>query len=76
MSGRYGDLDYPKLTKTSVAGFLALFVLTAGINAWLAISGTAVPAWEETLLVDVEILSVLGIFLSVFVFGIALPLTE
>ncbi|SHG41706.1 DUF7860 family protein [Halobaculum gomorrense] len=76
MVGRYGDVNYPKLTKLSVLAFFALFVVTARLNAWLSMTGTAVPAWEEVLLVDIELLSVIGVFLSVFVFGVLLPLTE
>ncbi|MFC7069654.1 hypothetical protein [Halobaculum lipolyticum] len=76
MAGRYGNLDYPRLTKLSVLGFLSLFVVAVGVNAAVSLTGGSLPGWEETLLLDVEMLSVLGIFLSVFVFGIALPLTE
>jgi hypothetical protein len=35
-----------------------------------------VPAWEETLLFDMEVLGVLISLFSPFVFGVLLPLTE
>lgn len=76
MAGRYGNVDYPKVTKLSVVGFFALFVVTTALNVWISTTGMVVPSWETTLLVDIELLSVLGVFLSVFVFGIFLPLTE
>ncbi|WP_458207037.1 DUF7860 family protein [Haladaptatus sp. NG-SE-30] len=74
--GRYGDLDYPKLTKTGF--FLGVALLTIG--ALGEIVGTALygslPGWENTLFTDLEILGILLGLLSPFVFGIFLPLTE
>lgn len=74
--GRYGKLDYPKLTKT---GFL-LGVALVAIGALGEIVGTALygtlPGWENMLFTDLEILGILLGLLSPFVFGIFLPLTE
>ncbi|WP_435159644.1 hypothetical protein [Haladaptatus sp. DFWS20] len=74
--GRYGKLDYPKLTKT---GFL-LGVALVAIGALGEIVGSALfgplPGWENMLFTDLEILGILLGLLSPFVFGIFLPLTE
>lgn len=74
--GRYGDIDYARMTKggvaVSVAAFALAFLLQAGAHA----TGVPLPGWETTLLTDVEYLSILGVVVSVFVFGIFLPLTE
>ena len=76
MAGRYGDLDYPTLTKRGVLLGLGLFAVGAFGEFALAHTGVAVPAWEHALLVDAEWLGVLLALLSPFVFGIVLPLTE
>ena len=34
------------------------------------------PDWEETLLTDLEYLAILGVPVSAFVFGVAMPPTE
>ncbi|WP_049971695.1 DUF7860 family protein [Haladaptatus cibarius] len=74
--GRYGDLDYPKLTKRGF--FLGVALLTIG--ALGEIVGTALygplPAWENALFTDLEIIGILLGLLSPFVFGMFLPLTE
>lgn len=74
--GRYGDLDYPRLTKT---GFLLGFAMFA-VGALGEIIGHAyfapLPGWEETLLFDLEAIGLVIAFFSPFVFGILLPLTE
>ena len=74
--GRYGNLDYPKLTRT---GFLlGLSLLTVSMGIELAAQGLhySLPAWEETLLFDIGVLGLLLFLLSPIVFGIVLPLTE
>jgi len=76
MSGRYGDVDYPTLTKRAVLVCVAVFLLALAVEGTAAATGTTLPAWERTLLVDLELFAVAGIFLSAFVFGVALPLTE
>ncbi|QSG16246.1 hypothetical protein [Halapricum desulfuricans] len=74
--GRYGDLDYPKLTRN---GFLlGVGLLVAGLLGEAlgpAVLGS-LPAWGHTLFLDLEMLGiVVGLFAPI-VFGIALPLTE
>lgn len=76
MTGRYGDLDYPRLTKRSFLAGLILFAVGAVGEFAIFAAGLQIPAWEETLLLDLEILGVLICLLSPFVFGIVLPLTE
>jgi len=76
MAGRYGDLDYPTLTKRSVLLGVALFLVGALGEAVIALMGLQVPGWEEALLFDLEVLGIVVAFLSVVVFGVALPLTE
>ncbi|MFD1685356.1 hypothetical protein [Halobellus litoreus] len=76
MTGRYGDLDFPTLTKRSFLLGIGLFALGALGEFALAATGTAVPAWEHAILVDAEWLGVVIALFSPFVFGILLPLTE
>lgn len=74
--GRYGDLDYGRLTKYGFALGVALFVCgAAGSAIGPAVAGP-LPGWERTLLVDGEVAGILVAFVSVFGFGIVLPLTE
>jgi hypothetical protein len=76
MPGRYGDLDYARLTKLGLATGLLLFAVGAtGELAGHALYGT-LPAWEDTLLFDLEVLGILVTLLSPFVFGVFMPLTE
>ena len=74
--GRYGKLDYTKLTKM---GFL-LGVALVAVGALGELIGTSLygslPGWENMLFTDLEILGILLGLLSPFVFGIFLPLTE
>lgn len=74
--GRYGNLDYASLTKGGVAMSAATFALALLVQFGARAAGITLPAWEVTLLTDLEYLSILGIVLSVFVFGVVLPLTE
>ena len=74
--GRYGDLNYARLTKTGVILGLSLFFIGAG-GEWLIHSSPGVvPGWEDTLFFDLEILGLLAFAVSPFLFGILLPLTE
>jgi hypothetical protein len=76
MHGRYGDIDSARLTKRGVFAGLALFLVGAvGELVGHAVLG-GLPGWESTLLFDAEVLGIVVAFLSVFVFGIAVPLTE
>lgn len=74
--GRYGDLDYGRLTKYGFALGVVLFAPgAAGSAVGPAVAGSF-PGWERTLLVDSEVVGILVAFVSVFGFGIVLPLTE
>ncbi|EJN59682.1 hypothetical protein SAMN04487950_3147 [Halogranum rubrum] len=76
MSGRYGDVDYHRLTKTSVGFGVSLFVVAAlGTFAGDAMFGE-MTGLGETLLTNAELLGVAIAFTAPFVFGILLPLTE
>ncbi|WP_158058763.1 DUF7860 family protein [Halorussus halophilus] len=74
--GRYGDLDYERVTKLGFLLSLALFAVGAGGELTAATMHWTLPAWEHTLLVDMEILGVVGALFTPLVFGIILPLTE
>jgi hypothetical protein len=76
MTGRYGNLDYARLTKLGFTlGVLAFAVGAGGEVVGHAVFGT-LPAWEDALLFDLEVLGILVTLLSPFVFGVLLPLTE
>lgn len=74
--GRYGNIDYPTVTKRAFLVGVSLFLL--GVvgeivgNAFFA----PLPAWEQTLFVGAEGLGVLIALLAPIVFGVVLPLTE
>ena len=73
---RNSNIDYARLTKLGFLLGLGLFVAgTSGELVGHALYG-ALPAWEETLLTDSALLGILTSFLSVFGFGILLPLLE
>jgi hypothetical protein len=74
--GRYGDLDYPALTKGGTLLGLGLFALGAIGELVVHSLGLQLPAWEMTLLFDAEVLGVALFLLSPLVFGLLLPLTE
>lgn len=76
MSGRYGNPDYARLTKGGVAVSLLAFALAAVVQVAAGAVGVTLPGWERTLLTDVEYLAILGVAVSVFVFGVVMPLTE
>ena len=69
--GRYGNLDYPTLTKRSF-----LFAI-GGLGELIGHAYFApLPGWEQTLLFDAEVVGLLVAFFAPIVFGILLPLTE
>lgn len=76
MTGRYGDLDYPKLTKRSFLLGVSLLVVGEVGDAVLRATTESAPAWEHTVLTWAAIVGVLVALCSPFVFGIVLPLTE
>ena len=74
--GRYGRLDYPGLAK---AGFLlgvGLFALGAGGEWAIHAAGVGLPAWEDALFFDLEVLGVLVSLFAPLLFGVVMPLTE
>jgi hypothetical protein len=76
MHGRYGDLDYSRLTKLSFLLGLGMFVVGELGEFGIEKAGMSVPAWEHSLLMTMAAIGVLVALLSPFVFGIVLPLTE
>lgn len=74
--GRYGDLDYPKLAKRGFLLGLAMLLVGAAGEAFLPALVGPLPTWEDTLLLDLEMLGLVVAFLSPVLFGFALPLTE
>ncbi|WP_336337793.1 DUF7860 family protein [Haloarcula brevis] len=70
------NADYATLAKRGFMLGAGLFLLgIAGEVAGGAVLGT-LPAWGDTLLVDMELLGILVGLLSPLVFGVVLPLTE
>jgi len=76
MNRRYGDIDYSRATKGAFIFGAVLFVIGVLGDRYLSATAGAVPQWEATLLLDAEMLGILVMLLSPFVFGILLPLTE
>ena len=76
MAGRYGEMDYPTLTKRGFLLGVALFAIGAVGEMGIAAAGLSVPDWERALLFDLELLGIAIGLLSPFVFGVLLPLTE
>ncbi|MDR5674603.1 hypothetical protein RH858_15865 [Halalkaliarchaeum sp. AArc-GB] len=76
MAGRYGDLNYGRLTKSGVAFGALLFAIGLGgeLVGRLLLGG--VSPFEDTLFVTFEFLGPVVAILAVLVFGIAMPLTE
>jgi hypothetical protein len=74
--GRYGDIDYPTVTRRAFVLGVSLFLIGAlGEVVGHAMFGT-LPGWEETLLFEAEVVGVLLALLAPIVFGLILPLTE
>jgi hypothetical protein len=73
---RHGNWDYAFLTKAGFFLGLGLFLLGGGGELiGHAIYGT-LPAWEDKLLFNLEVVGLIIGFFSPFVFGIFLPLVE
>lgn len=70
------SLDHASLAKLGFLLGLGMFLAGAG-GEFLgqAVLG-GLPAWEATLLFDIEVLGLLVGFFSPLVFGVALPLLE
>lgn len=74
--GRYGNIDYPTVTKRAFLLGVGLFLVGAvGEIVGHAVFGP-LPGWEQTLLLNAEIVGVLIAVVAPIVFGIVLPLTE
>ena len=73
---RYGNLDYPKLTKRGFGLGLGLFCFGVCGALFGPLVFGPLPAWEETLFVESEAAGIAIAFLSIILFGIVLPLTE
>ncbi|EMA22214.1 DUF7860 family protein [Haloarcula argentinensis] len=70
------NADYATLAKRGFTLGAGLFLFgIAGEVAGSAVLGT-LPAWGDTLLVDIEMLGILLGLLSPLVFGVVMPLTE
>ena len=76
MANQHDRLDYPTVTKRGIALGIGLFLLGAIGQILIHATGVQVPAWERTLLFDFEVLGILIMLFSGFVFGIVMPLTE
>lgn len=74
--GRYGNIDYPTVTKRAFLFGVALF-LTGLVGELVGHAYFApLPAWEQTLLVNAEAFGILIALGAPILFGIVLPLTE
>ncbi len=74
--GRYGTTDYPRYAKLGFFAGVAMFLIGGiGSAAGNAFFGP-LPAWETTLLFDLELFGILTALFSPLVFGIVMPLTE
>jgi len=76
MAGRYGNLDYPTLTKRSFLFGVGLFLVGVLGEFAIAATGASVSGWGQALLVDAEAIGIIIALLSPLIFGIILPLTE
>lgn len=75
MAGRYGDLNYGRLTKGGVLTGVILFVVGVVAEYGSQTVG-GVPESLDTVFLTMEFLGPLIALLSVILFGVALPLTE
>lgn len=74
--GRYGDIDYPTMTRRSfLLGVTLVLVGFLGEAVGPVFFGP-LPGWEQTLLLDMEAAGILIGLIAPLVFGIVLPLTE
>lgn len=74
--GRYGNIDYPTVTKRSFLLGVSLFVVGILGEVIGQTFFAPLPGWEETLLINVVGLGILIALIPPLVFGIVLPLTE
>lgn len=71
--GHGASLDYSTLTKRGTALGILLFLVGGAAEA---LFHGSVPAWEDALFFNMEVLGILLFLLSPLVFGLLLPLTE
>lgn len=73
---RTGQLNYERWAKWGFLLGVTLFLIGVGgewaVHSWLS----EVPAWEETLFFDLEVIGLVMFFVSPIIFGIFLPLLE
>lgn len=74
--GRYGDMNYEWLTKCGCGLGVVLFGFGILGMIFGPIMFGSLPRWEHTLFVGSGAAGILAVIFSVFVFGVALPLTE
>ncbi|MEF8851622.1 MAG: hypothetical protein V5A44_03730 [Haloarculaceae archaeon] len=70
------QIDYAFYAKAGFLLGLALFVVGTGGELVGTVLFGSLPVWEETLLVDLEILGILAGLCAPLGFGVVLPLTE
>lgn len=70
------SLDYARYAKLGFLLGVTLFVTGAGGELIATTYFAPLPAWEGTLLFDLEVLGIAVGFLSPWVFGVVLPLME
>ena len=73
---RYQQPSYGQLAKGGFLLGVLLFLVGAGGEWIIHANNLMLPAWEEALFFDMEVVGVLCFLLSPFVFGIFLPLLE
>lgn len=73
---QHSSLDYARFAKLGFLLGLVLLVIGAGGGLAAHAYFTPVPAWEDALFVDLEIIGVLLGLLSPLLFGVVLPLVE
>ncbi|APW99758.1 hypothetical protein CHINAEXTREME_19165 [Halobiforma lacisalsi AJ5] len=73
---RYRGMDYAALTKTGFLLGIGLLTLGAGGELFGQFVLGGVPGWEDRLFTYAEGLGILVSFVSVWTFGVFLPLTE
>ena len=73
---QHSDLDHAFLAKAGFLVGLALFTIGGGGELIGHTMYGSLPAWENTLFFNLEVIGLLIGFFSPFIFGIVLPLTE
>lgn len=74
--GRYGNIDYPSLTKRAFLFGVGLFLIGEVGEFVIHTYLEDFPGWMDPVLFYLTVIGLLTFFLSPFIFGILLPLTE